>query len=188
MFLNWVTPIIRDTLNVSGPAWSPENLYRICTYVEPSFIRVEADEVTYPAHIILRYRLEKSLVTGELTLNDLPLAWNDGMKDLLNITPKSNREGCLQDIHWFDGAWGYFPTYSLGAMSAAQIFKAACNSNSKILSSIEKGDFTSLVSWLNKNIYSKGRFFNSSELLTQVTGEDLNANHFISHLKTRYTN
>ena len=130
--------------------------------------------------------MEKALISKELTLNELPLAWNAGMKQLLGIVPKTNREGCLQDIHWFDGAWGYFPTYTLGAMSAAQIFKTACSSNKEISDQIGKGEFSTLLSWLSKKIYSQGRFFSTSELLTSVTGEDLNPNYFITHLKTRY--
>ncbi len=91
--------------------------------VSPDFIRVDADEVTYPAHVILRYRLEKALIGGDLALADLPSAWNEGMVSLLGVRPPDDRRGCLQDIHWYDGAFGYFPTYTLGAMTAAQLFR-----------------------------------------------------------------
>ena len=185
-FLNWVAPIIRRTFNQSGKEWSGENLHKIFTRVQPTFIRVDADEVTYPAHVILRYRLEKALINKSLNLGDLPLAWNDGMKSLLGITPMTNKEGCLQDIHWFDGAWGYFPSYTLGAMSAAQFFSAACDSKKEIPNAISKGDFSHLQSWLIDNIHCKGRFFTTPELMKNVTGEHLNPSYFIDHLKTRY--
>ena len=124
-FIGWAAPIMRDAFAGDGPAWDEENLYRLYTRVKPDFIRVDADEVTYPAHVILRTRLEKALLAEDMSLDDLPAAWNDGMKELLGIVPPSDREGCLQDVHWYDGAWGYFPTYTLGAMTAAQLFAAA---------------------------------------------------------------
>src|SRR3954454_8029593 len=102
----------------ADPAFAPDNLQRLYTRVERGFIRVDADEVTYPAHVILRYRLERALIAGTLDLADLPAAWSDGMRELLGIVPPDDRLGCLQDVHWYDGAWGYFPTYTLGAMTA----------------------------------------------------------------------
>ena len=104
--------------------------------------------MTYPAHVILRYRLEQALIGGDMELADLPAAWNEGMKELLGIVPPSDREGCLQDIHWYDGAWGYFPTYTLGAMTAAQLFDAACRAQPAIPAAIGKGDFAPLLAWL----------------------------------------
>ena len=124
-FVEFLAPQASQAFDGTGPAWQPDNLLRLLTRVQPDYIRVDADEVTYPAHIILRYRLERALLAGELSLDDLPAAWNDGMQDLLGIRPPDDRRGCLQDIHWYDGAWGYFPTYTLGAMAAAQIFAAA---------------------------------------------------------------
>src|SRR5690606_1735486 len=109
----------------SGPLWDPENLIRLYQRVEPGFIRVEADEVTYPAHVILRYRLERALLAGDLTAEALPGAWNEGFRALFGRLPPDDRLGCLQDVHWFDGAFGYFPTYTLGALIAAQLFAAA---------------------------------------------------------------
>ena len=110
----------------AGPEWSAENLYRICTRVEPGFIRVDADEITYPAHILVRYELETAMIAGDLPVQDLPQAFNAGIKELLGLEVPNDRLGCLQDIHWPGGAWGYFPTYTLGAMAAAQLFAAAC--------------------------------------------------------------
>src|SRR5437763_12246047 len=121
-FAGFAAPLLREIFDGASEAWDAEALYRRQIRVKPGFIRVDADEVTYPAHVILRYRLERLLVDGELDLADLPSAWNQGMADLLGIVPPSDREGCLQDIHWYDGAWGYFPTYTLGAMTAAHLF------------------------------------------------------------------
>src|SRR3569833_3373591 len=103
------TTRLRVVFAKSGPAWEADNIHRIYTRVEPGFIRVDADEVTYPLHIMLRYRLERSVLAGDLALVDLPAAWNVGMKELLGIVPPNDAVGCLQDIHWPDGAWGYFP-------------------------------------------------------------------------------
>jgi carboxypeptidase Taq len=154
--------------------------------VKPDFIRVDADEVTYPAHVILRYRLEKAMIEGNLNTKDLPEAWNESLAKLLGITPPSDREGCLQDIHWYDGAWGYFPTYTLGAMMAAQIFQAAKNADSSIISGIQNGDFRPLMEWLRQNIHSKGSLHSTKEILIQATGKPLDAEIFKNHLENRY--
>src|SRR5206468_7862118 len=132
---------------------------------KPGVTRVNADEMTYPAHVILRYRLERLLVDGELDLADLPSAWNQGMADLLGIVPPSDREGCLQDIHWYDGAWGYFPTYTLGAMIAAQLFAAARAAIPDLLQTIENGGFRPLLGWLRAHIHAKGSLLSTAALI-----------------------
>lgn len=185
-FIDFAAPIMRETFGGSGSAWSAEALLRHYTRVQPGFIRVDADEVTYPAHIILRYRLEKALIAGEMPLSDLPAAWNAGMRDLLGIEPPDDRLGCLQDVHWPSGGWGYFPTYTLGAMTAAQIFEAACRAEPETLPAIGRGDFTPLVGWLRTHIHSQGSLYETDELLTRATGRPLDANVFKSHLRRRY--
>ena len=155
-FLAFAAPLLREAFGGDGPAWRADNLYRYYTRVEPGFIRVEADEVTYPAHVILRYDLERAMIAGDLDPADLPGAWNDGMRKLLGITPPNDRLGCLQDIHWYDGAWGYFPTYTLGAMAAAQIFQAAVAAEPAIPDGIARGEFAPLVGWLRANVHGKG--------------------------------
>ena len=137
-------------------------------------------------HVILRYRLEKQMITGDLALRDLPAAWNDGLKTLLGISPTSDREGCLQDIHWYDGAWGYFPTYTIGAMTAAQLFAAALQSDPQIGLSIPKGNFAPLLGWLGTNIHSLGSSVGAEKIVEQATGHPLNSEAFISHLRARY--
>ena len=150
----------------TAPAWDAENLHRLYTRVKPDFIRVDADEVTYPAHVILRYRLERDLIAGDLELADLPAAWNAGMDELLGIVPPDDREGCLQDIHWYDGAWGYFPTYTLGAMTAAQLFDAAARApGRRSPEAIGRGDFAPLLAWLRDNVHGHGSRLSTRELL-----------------------
>jgi len=185
-FQRFAAPILRAAFGASGPEWDAENLYRLGTRVERSFIRVDADEVTYPAHVILRYRLERALLAGDLALKDLPAAWNDGMKALLGIVPPDDRRGCLQDIHWYDGAFGYFPTYTLGAMTAAQLFDAAKRADPAILSGIERGDFAPLMAWLRANVHGKASRFSTTEIIAQATGKPLDPAVFEAHLRARY--
>jgi carboxypeptidase Taq len=185
-FIRFAAPLIREAFNGAGPAWEADNIYRLYTKVEPGFIRVDADEVTYPAHVILRYNLEKALIEGAMELPDLPAAWNEGMQRLLGITPPSDREGCLQDIHWFDGAWGYFPTYTLGAMTAAQLYAAARVQNPAIEAGICDGDFKPLMAWLLENVHAKGSSISATEIVTQATGKPLDAGVFKNHLRERY--
>jgi len=185
-FLEYATPVLKEAFGGDSPAWKIENLHRLFTHVEPGFIRVDADEVTYPAHVILRYRLERLLISGEMSLKDLPGEWNKGMQELLGISPPTDREGCLQDIHWYDGAWGYFPTYSLGAMTAAQLFQTAKASNPEIVQQIRQGNFAPLLSWLRANIHSNGSRTPTRQLISNVTGQALNAGVFKTHLQNRY--
>lgn len=187
-FIEYAAPIMRETFNGSGPAWETENLIRLYRKVEPGFIRVDADEVTYPAHVILRYRLERAMLSGDLPLADLPGAWNEGMEQLLGITPTDDALGCMQDIHWYDGAWGYFPTYTMGAMTAAQLFAAAKKVLPGIEADIRNGDFTNLMGWLRENVHGRGRSVDAATLLTDATGEPLNADIFKAHLEQRYLN
>ena len=187
-FLAYAGPLMQKAFDGSGPAWQLENLYRLYTRVEPGFIRVDADEVTYPAHIILRYRLERALIAGDLALADLPAAWNDGMKELLGIVPPDDRLGCLQDIHWPSGEFGYFPTYTMGAIAAAQIYAAARRANPDLEESISRGDFAPLMGWLRENVHSQGSRLVADDLLTAATGEPLNPKVFEQHLRERYLN
>ena len=185
-FLEYAAPLLRDAFDADGPQWSAENLYRLYTRVERGFIRVDADEVTYPVHVILRYRLEKAMIAGDLAVADLPGAWNDGMKDLLGVTPPDDAQGCLQDIHWPGGAWGYFPTYTLGAMAAAQLFDAACEAQPDIRPGIARGDFAPLVGWLRANVHTHGSRIEADALLTQATGRPLSVDAFKQHIQRRY--
>jgi carboxypeptidase Taq len=185
-FFEWAAPVIRHAFAAEGPAWTADNLHRLATQVAPSLIRVEADEITYPAHVILRTRLERAMVAGDLAVADLPGAWNDGMVALLDIRPPDDRLGCLQDIHWPDGDFGYFPTYSLGAMAAAQLAAAARHADPGVMPAIRKGDFTPLMTWLRANVHGKGSLMSTDALLTEATGRPLEATAFKEHLRRRY--
>jgi carboxypeptidase Taq len=154
--------------------------------VSRSFIRVEADELTYPAHVLLRFKLEQALLSGDLAVADLPAAWNEGFHALLGITPPNDTQGCLQDIHWYDGAIGYFPSYTLGAMAAAQLMAAARRTLPNLDDALAKGDFSPLSGWLNTHVHSLGSSLGYNEMLANATGEALNLAYFEAHLTARY--
>jgi carboxypeptidase Taq len=184
-FLRFIAPLLRETYG-DDPAFEPDNLRRLYVKVEPGFIRVDADEATYPAHVILRYRLERAMIAGEMTFADLPPAWNEGMTSLLGLTPKNDAEGCLQDIHWYGGDFGYFPTYTLGAMTAAQLFAAARAANPDLMTELARGDFSSLRGWLRANVHGLASSAPTRTLLERATGRPLSVESFKSHLKARY--
>ncbi|MBT4907085.1 MAG: carboxypeptidase M32 [Rhodospirillaceae bacterium] len=185
-FLNYALPRMQSAFTGTGGAWDVDNIYRLYTRVEPGFIRVDADEVTYPLHVILRYRLERAMLSGDLDLADLPGAWNDAMGDLLGITPPDDRLGCLQDVHWPAGSFGYFPTYTLGAMAAAQFYRAARRDMPDLEANIATGNLAPLVSWLRTHVHGQGSCHTADELLSRATGEPLNPEIFLEHLKARY--
>ncbi|HSR71875.1 MAG TPA: carboxypeptidase M32, partial [Kiloniellales bacterium] len=182
----YLAPLAREAFGGSGPAWEADNLVRLYHRVEPGFIRVDADEVTYPAHIILRYRLERAMLAGALEPADLPGAWNEAMKELLGLNPPDDARGCLQDIHWYDGAWGYFPTYTLGALAAAQLFAAAREADPEIPAAIGRGDFAPLLAWLRAAVHGQGSRWETDELIARATGRPLEAAAFKAHLQARY--
>lgn len=189
-FLQFMTPIAQKIF-LSGesndPAWSVDNLHRLYTRVERSFIRVDADEVTYPLHVILRYEIEKELIEGGIDVKDLPEIWDAKMQQYFSLRTRDNyKDGCLQDVHWPSALFGYFPTYSLGAMMAAQLFNAAKLQHPGIPDEIREGNFAPLLNWLRTNVHSKGKFLSSDELMKGATGEPLDAGFFIRHLKQRY--
>jgi carboxypeptidase Taq len=150
------------------------------------FIRVDADEMTYPAHVILRFRLEQALIAGDLAVADLPGAWNEGMQELLGIVPPDDARGCLQDIHWYEGAFGYFPSYTLGAMAAAQLMAAAKRDTPGLDEQLAAGDLRPLVGWLRRNVHGRGSLLGFNDLLREATGKPLDPSDFTAHLTARY--
>ena len=172
-FTRFAAPILRETFAGDGPGWEPEALYRRQIRVARSLIRVEADEVTYPAHVILRHRLEQAMIGGDLAPRELPGAWAEGLRALLGIAPGDDRDGCLQDIHWYDGSWGYFPTYTLGALIAAQLFEAARGAIPELMAEISAGDFGPLFAWLRQRVHSQGSLLSTAELVESATGSPL---------------
>jgi carboxypeptidase Taq len=171
----------------NDPAWGVDNLHRLYTRVERSYIRVDADEVTYPLHVILRYELEKQLIDGSLKVRDLPAAWDAKMREYLDVSTAGNfTDGCLQDVHWPAGLFGYFPTYTLGAMTAAQLFFAANAEIEGVPQAISQGQFASLLGWLREHVHGKGSFLAYDDLMREATGSTLNASYFKNHLLQRY--
>ncbi len=188
-FMAFAAPVIRQQFSVDGndPAWSTENLHARAIQVRPDYIRVEADEVTYPLHVILRFELEQALIAGDLTVGDIPDAWDELMIRYLGLSTRDNlKDGCMQDVHWFSGLFGYFPTYSLGALTAAQLFAAASRANPELEQQIGAGEFRSLVEWLRREIHGRGQLQSAEDLLVEVTGEPLDVRFFKAHLERRY--
>ncbi len=185
-FLHYLQPMLVKQLAVSGHEWEVENLYRVLTQVQRSLIRVDADELTYPVHIMLRYDLERQLLEGELAVKDLPEAWNQGMASRLGVTPVNDAEGCLQDIHWSLGAFGYFPSYAIGAIIAAQLLEAIRAALPGFDEQVARGEFAPLFAWLNENIYSAGATVDGSQLVKQVTGRALSAAPWLRYAESKY--
>lgn len=165
---------------------SPDQFYRGINKVEPSFIRTEADELTYHFHVYIRYELEKKLLEGSLSSHDMPAYWNEHYKKFLDINVTSDRKGCLQDVHWSHGSFGYFPTYSLGSFYAAQFYQTAKTNFKNLETEIQNGDTALLLSWLRENIHSKGRFFTSEELCRNLTTRGLDVTYFVNYLLDKY--
>ena len=185
-FLTYAAPILREAFDGEGPGWEAEALYRRQIRVHRGLIRVDADEVTYPAHVIMRYRLERAMLAGDLSPADLPGAWAEAMRELLGVEPETDREGCLQDIHWYDGNWGYFPTYTLGALIAAQLFEAARQDMADMPQAIAAGEFAPLLGWLRERVHSKGSLLSTEKLVEHATGQPLGTASFERHLRDRY--
>lgn len=164
-----------------------ERFYRAINKVTPSFIRVEADEVTYCLHVILRFEIEKELISGKLQVIDLPEAWNAKMKEIFGITPPNDKVGCLQDIHWSLGDFGYFPTYALGNLLGAQFFTAFAKEHPDWEDKVSAGDLEFVRAWLKKNIHHWGKMYNADQLAKKVSGKALSEEAFCSYLKKKYT-
>ena len=154
--------------------------------VEPSLIRVEADEITYNLHIMLRFELEQQLLNGDLSPADVPTAWNESMQNYLWIQPEHDADGCLQDIHWSGGALGYFPTYALGNMYAAQLFQSAQSELGSLDDQFAQGDFQPLKHWLNTHVHARGKQYPASELIRVVSGQPLSHQPLMQHLRCRF--
>ena len=163
-----------------------ETFYRAINVLQPSEIRVEADEVTYNLHILLRFELEVSMIKGTLSVADLPEAWNEKMEEYLGITPENDSVGVLQDIHWADGLFGYFPTYTIGNILAVQLFDAAVRVRPKIPEQIREGEFSPLLGWLRENLHRHGARYYPDELVERVTGRPLDTVPYLSYLNEKF--
>ncbi len=179
-FWRWCQPKMQQIL---GSQSSAEELYRAANLVRPSFIRVEADEVTYNLHVLVRFELELDLFRGNLDLADLPAAWNQKYQDYLGIQVTDDAQGCLQDVHWSCGLFGYFPTYTLGNLYSAQFFAAAQKALPDLDGQLARGEFDPLRQWLAQNIHCHGKRYSAARLCKKVTGQPLGQAAFMDYLK-----
>ena len=169
------------------PAFEPGNLHRLLTRVQPGYIRVEADEVTYPAHILLRFDIERALIEGDAEVEDIPALWDARMAELLGLDTRGNfKDGPMQDVHWPSGLFGYFPCYTLGAMYAAQWFAAMRNAEPQLDAQIARGELGGVFPWLSTHVWQAASRHETPELVRRASGEALNPAHFEAHLRQRY--
>ena len=167
--------------------FAADNLHKLMTRVAPGYIRVDADEVTYPAHVILRYEIERPLIEGEIEVEDIPALWDRKMQELLGLDTRGNyKDGCMQDVHWGCGLFGYFPCYTLGAMYAAQWFATMRRERPTLDEEIARGELAPVFDWLKDRIWSQGSRWETPELVRRASGEALAPAHFRRHLETRY--
>ena len=185
-FVQYLRPLLEKHFGISGPEWEAQNIYRRLTHVQRSLIRVDADELTYPLHILLRYELEKKLLSGELAVRDLPAAWSAGMAQRLEVQPAGATDGCLQDIHWALGSFGYFPSYVLGAVIAAQLWETLRNSLPELEQQIARGEFGGLFEWLREHVHALGAKVTVHELMRLASGQPLSAAALLRYLDAKY--
>jgi carboxypeptidase Taq len=179
-------PRFRAVFPTQAAALGSDELYLAVNAVEPTLIRVDADEVTYNLHIILRFEIEKKLFTGELAVRDLPAAWRAASREIVGLEPADDRTGVLQDVHWSDGAFGYFPSYCLGNMMAAQLWYRALALRPGLEEEFARGDFSWLLGWLREQVHAQGRRYDALELTQRVTGEALAPTALVRYLRERY--
>ena len=185
-FVAHLVPLLVEAFGAQ-PAFEAGNLQRLMTRVRPGLIRVDADELSYPAHVVLRYEIERPLIEGEIEAEDIPALWDAKMRDLLGLDTRGNyKDGPLQDVHWTDGSFGYFPCYTLGAMYAAQWFAAMRRAVPGLDARIAAGDFGPVFDWLREHIWSQASRWTTDELALRASGETLNPEHFRAHLQARY--
>ncbi|MES2431551.1 MAG: carboxypeptidase M32 [Bacteroidota bacterium] len=166
---------------------SVDQFYMGINKVEPSLIRTEADELTYHFHIMIRYEIEKMLIEGSISTKDIPAYWNEHYEKYLGVTVPDDKRGCLQDIHWSHGSFGYFATYSLGSMYAAQLYAAILKENMSLEEEIRNGSTNSILNWLRQHVHQSGRYFLSEDLCKKATNEPLNPTHFIDYATKKYS-
>ncbi|HZC19532.1 MAG TPA: carboxypeptidase M32, partial [Rubrobacteraceae bacterium] len=179
-------PKLRDTFPEALGGVDLERFYRAINMLVPSKIRVEADEATYNLHILLRFELEVALFEDELSVADLPAAWNARMEEYLGVVPENDADGVLQDIHWAGGLFGYFPTYAIGNVLSVQFFDEAVKAHPGIPAQMEKGEFATLLGWLRENIHRHGSRYDPDELVEKVTGRPLDTGPYLRYLRNKF--
>lgn len=185
-FVSYLYPLLKEYF--PEISYREEHLYKWLNRVSPNLIRVESDEVTYNLHIVLRYELEKSLIEGQLKVDDLPSVWNEKIKQYLNLNVPDDSQGVLQDVHWSHGSFGYFPTYTLGNIYGAQFHNTAKKDLTTLERDFSSGDFSKYLKWMRKNIHKHGRRYSPSELVERVTGEGVNPRYLLDHLSEKVEN
>ena len=185
-FLQYLKPLLEKAFGVSGPEWEVENLYRLLTRVRRSLVRVDADEITYPVHILLRYELETEILRGELRVKDVPEAWNTRISDRLGVRPSNDAEGCLQDVHWAVGSFGYFPSYAIGAVIAGQLYESLRSDRPELDQEIAAGQFGGLFDWLKQNVHNLAASVSMPELIQRATGKPLSAAAWLRYAEGKY--
>ncbi|MET0156216.1 MAG: carboxypeptidase M32 [Rickettsiales bacterium] len=185
-FMRYLSKAIKAHTGSRSKALEDDQLYRHVTQVTPGFIRVDADEVTYPAHVLIRYYIERYLISGDMEVEDVPDAWAQGYEKFFGIKPDNHTVGCLQDIHWMDGTFGYFPCYAIGAIYAAQLGAKAREDVETLAEDLEKGDFRTARAWLDEHIYSQGSRYYPERLIKEACGEGLNPQLYLSYLREKY--
>ena len=185
-FWHYFYPLFKKTYPNELRLMDPITWYRLINQVKPSLIRVEADELTYCLHVILRFELELLLIEGKVTVAELPTAWNQKMNEYLGVVPQTDREGVLQDMHWSGGDFGYFPTYAIGTIYAAQLYYQLTKENPKITNEIGWGEYSTTLQWLRTHVHRYGRTMTADEIIKNTCGEGLNANVFVTYLKDKY--
>jgi len=182
-FWQWLAPEMTRIVGHGVERFSLDDLYGAANVVEPGFIRVEADEATYNLHVMVRFEIERKLIGGQMEVADLPSTWNRLYREIVGVEVPDDRRGCLQDVHWSMGAFGYFPTYTLGTLYAAQFFEAASKAMPGLEAGIARGEFKPLLAWLNTNIHAHGRRYLPGELCERVTGKPLSSEPYLAYLK-----
>ncbi len=185
-FLTWLRPLLEKHYGATGPEWEVENLYQTLIRVRRGAIRSEADELTYPVHIMLRYELEKRIFDGSLPVRDLPEAWRDGFEQRLGLRPANDAEGCLQDVHWAIGSFGFVPSYVLGGLIAAQLYETLRRDHADLDREIEAGRFGALFDWLRANVHGVGASLSAQELIRNATRRPLTAAPWLRHAEAKY--
>lgn len=186
-FWQWAFPRLKEHFPNEFDSVDIMSFYRAINKVQPSFIRVEADECTYNLHIMLRFEIEQAIIKGDLPVSEIPDRWNGMFNDFLGLTPASDAVGCLQDIHWSMGGFGYFSTYALGNLLSVQYYNQAVTDAPTITDEIADGNFAPLLAWLRENIHQHGRKFDTQELTKRVTGETITSRPYIDYLKDKFS-
>lgn len=184
-FCSYLLPIAKKYFE-DFEAVTLDEFYEAMNYVETSLIRTEADELTYGLHIIIRYEIEKELINGRITVDNLKNLWNKKYKEYLGVEPKNDSEGVLQDTHWSDGSFGYFPSYALGNLYGAQIFHKLLEEKPEVMDEVKNGNLTEITNWLKEKVHVYGALYTPNELIENITGEGLNPKYFIDYLKNKY--